>query len=140
MADVSGYYLKDIGDNFVGERFEATLVYDFARDGAVANADQLLLALAKNDLIIDSATVHVDTTCTSGGSLVANIGVKGGDVDAILANTAGAVAALVAGTTVKETAGQKLKMTAGQYISLDTATDVFTAGKISVYLSGRRMS
>lgn len=139
MADVNGYYLKTIGGDFKGERFEAKLVYDFAKDGAVANADQLLLAYAQNDILIDNATVYVETTCTSAGSLVANIGVKGGDVDAILANTAGAVALLTAGTTVKETAGQKLKMATGEFISLDTATDVFTAGKICVYLSGVRL-
>lgn len=139
MADVAGYYLKSFGGGFSGQRFNEKLIYDFSKDGAVANADQLLLGLAKGDCIIDNAVVYVETLCTSGGSLVANIGIKGGDVDAFLANSAGAVASLTAGTSVKETAGQKIKVSAGEYISLDTATDVFTAGRICVYISGVKL-
>lgn len=135
MATVTSTALKKFGDVFSGERFSTKLVYDFAVDGG-AFADAVRIGRAAAKCIITEAYVHVETACTSGGSATVIIGIEGGDVDAFLDVTSGAVASLTDDAVLSETTGQGLVVAADSYVLLDIGTANLTAGKINVYLSG----
>lgn len=139
MANVTSTQIKKFGGGFPGERFATKLVYDFAVDGG-AFADAVRIGLAATNCVITESVVHVETACTSGGSATVIIGVEGGDTDAFLDLTSGAVANLVDNFVDNETAGQKIYVASGSYVSLDIGTANLTAGKIAVYLSGYQVA
>lgn len=118
---------------FSNELRLARLEYDFSKDGGATG--DLELAVARGNIIIHDAWVHVPTACTSGGSATVVIGVDGGDEDAILDATSGAVANLTADAVLSETTSPGLLMTDGQEIQLTIGTAALTAGKISVHVA-----
>jgi len=109
------------------------VVYDFSKDaGAVGVLD---LIQVKEAMVLESAYVKVNTTATSGGSATVIVGVVGGDTDAILDATSGAVASLVAGVVLPgETASVALKLDADAKIGMTIGTAALTAGKITVVM------
>lgn len=136
MSTVTSTAIKKFGDGFSGERWTKKLTYDFAVDaGAFADAVRIGQAAAK--CIITEARVHVETACASLGSATVAIGVEGGDVDAILDTTDGAVANLIDDAVLYDTAtANGFVMQAGEYVLFDIGTADLTAGKVHVYLSG----
>lgn len=135
MATLTSTNLKKFGDVFSGERFDKKLTYDFSVDAGAA-ADAIRIGQAAGKCIITEAYVHVETACTSGGSATVAIGVEGGDVDAFLDITSGAVANLTDDAVLSETTGQGIVMAADAYVLFDIATADLTAGKVNLYLSG----
>ena len=133
MAVVTAAAHKTLAKLFNNEIGFAKLTYDFANDGS-ATADTVKLATATDKIMIINAVAQVETACTSGGSAVVNLGILGGDVDAFIANTAGAVASLTDDATIKETAGQKIVLADNDTISLSVATAALTAGKINLFI------
>lgn len=122
---------KTLGGLFSNEVGYEKLTYNFANDGG-ATTDTYVIGTAGRKIAIMDAMVHVETACTSGGSATVSIGVVGGDVDAFLDVTSGAVANLVDDFTEKETAGQKLVVASAGQIEVVIATAALTAGKINL--------
>lgn len=107
--------------------------YDFANDAGATGA--LDLIKFKEGVVIESAYVKVNTTCTSGGAATVIIGVVGGDTDAIMTTTTGAVANLVAGAVIKgDAAGAQLKVAADGVLAMTIGTAALTAGKFTLVL------
>lgn len=131
MAQKTAAAHKTLGPLFSNEVGFAKLTYDFANDGG-ATSDTYVIGTAGRKIAIMDAMVHVETACTSGGSATVSIGVSGGDVDAFLDVTSGAVANLVDDFCEKETAGQKIVVAADGKIELVIGTAALTAGKINL--------
>lgn len=133
MAQKTAAAHKVLGPLFSNEVGFAKLTYDFANDGG-ATSDTYVIGTAGRKIAIMDAMVHVETACTSGGSATVSIGVSGGDVDAFLDTTSGAVANLVDDFCEKETAGQKIVIADDGKIELVIGTAALTAGKINLYV------
>lgn len=125
---------KTLGRGFSNEVKMVKLTYDFALDGG-AETDTYVLGTAGGKILILDACVHVENACTSGGSATLALGIDGGDVDAFLDTTSGAVANLVDDFTEKETAGQKLVVADGGKIEAAIGTAALTAGKVNLVVS-----
>jgi hypothetical protein len=108
--------------------------WDFAKDGGATGAKDVLIA--SEALIIKRCYTLVRTTCTSGGSATLDLGVKSGDVDALL-NTV-AVASLAADTMFVEDLVEgtpnvltaPLRLAASGTIEMTIGTAAMTAGKV----------
>lgn len=133
MANVTAAGFKTLGSGFSNEMQYVKLVYDFAEDGG-ASADAYRLAQASRKIMVVHSRVHVETAFTSGGSATVIIGVEGGDTDAFLDLTSGAVASLTDDSVHQETAGQGIVVAADSYIAADVGTADLTAGKLVLHL------
>lgn len=105
-------------------------VYSLAAgdSGAVGVID---LMEAKEAIMIHRAYVKVETTFTSGGSATLEVGVKGGDTDAVLAATA--VASLTAPSTFPGAAASEgLYLASGGILSAEIKVAAMTAGKLEL--------
>lgn len=111
----------------------AKLSYNFANDGGAA-ADTHDLGIAGGKIMIVHSRVHVTTAFTSGGSATVIIGVSGGDTDAFLDTTSGAVASLTDDSVHQETTGQGIVLADGAVIRMDIATADLTAGALDLYV------
>jgi len=125
---------KTIGRGFTNEIQTVKLTWDHALDGG-ATTDTYVMGTSLGKILILDACVHVETAATSGGSATLAIGLAGGDVDAFLDASSGAVAALVLNYTEKEAAGQKLIIPANGKMEAVIATAAMTAGKVSLIIS-----
>ena len=134
MSTVNAAAHKTFGRGFSNERQFVKLTYDFANDAGAA-ADAIRLGTTNGKILVMDSVVHVETACTSGGSATVAVGIEGGDVDAFMDTTSGAVANLVDDFCNQETAGQGLVIANGGAVLLDIATADLTAGKINVLLS-----
>jgi len=134
MSTVTGSNHKIFGRGFSNERQTVKLVYDFSVD-AGAYADIVKIGTTNGKVLVMDSCVHVETQCTSADSATVVVGVTGGDVDAFLDTTSGAVASLTADAVIQETTGQGIVLASGAVIHLDIATADLTAGKINVILS-----
>lgn len=133
MANVTATGYKTLGRGFSNELQYAKLVYNFSADGG-ASADAYRLGITDGKIMVVHSRVHVETAFTSGGSATVIIGVEGGDTDAFLDLTSGAVASLTDDSVHQETAGQGLVIADGAYISADVGTADLTAGKLTLHL------
>ena len=133
MANVTANGYKVLDRGFSNELSYAKLVYDFAEDGG-ASADAYRLALTAGKIMVVHSRVHVETAFTSGGSATVIIGVEGGDTDAFLDLTSGAVASLTDDSVHQETAGQGIVIADASYIAADVGTADLTAGKLTLHL------
>jgi hypothetical protein len=131
MAQKTAAAHKVIGRGFSNEMQYAKLTYSFADDGG-ATTDTYVIGTAKGKIAILDAAVHVETACTSGGSATVKIGINGGDDDAFLDVTSGAVANLVDDFMEKEAAGQKIVVADGGKIEMAIGTAALTGGKINL--------
>jgi hypothetical protein len=131
MAQKTAAAHKTLGPVFSNEVVYEKLTYDFSKDGG-ATTDTYVIGTAGRKIAIMDAMVHVETACTSGGSATVKIGVAGGDDDAFLDVTSGAVANLVDDFCEKETAGQKIVVASGGKLELVIGTAALTAGKINL--------
>lgn len=103
--------------------------YDFAVDGGATGA--LDIVTFPEAMVLIDAYTKVDTTCTSGGSATLIWGIKGGDTDACLDATSGAVANLTAGVVVPgETTAKHIKLAAAAVLEMTIGTAALTAGKV----------
>jgi len=88
---------------------------------------------AKENMVIYGGWVQVDTLFASGGAATLEIGVKGGDTDAVLAATA--VGSLTANATFKnDTASDALYLASGGILSAEVKVADMTAGKLTLAL------
>lgn len=133
MAVVVANKHKTFGRGFSNETQYVKLTYDFAND-AGAFADSVKIGTVDGKILVKQALVHVETACASGGSATVIVGVSGGDTDAFLDLTSGAVANLVDDAVLSETTGQGIVLADGAQIILDIGTADLTAGKINVLL------
>jgi len=132
MALVASH--KYIGGGHSNAREVATAYYDFAEDGGAAGDFDLFTA--NEAIIIVDFYAIVLTACTSGGSAVVDVGIDGGDEDALLDNvavgslTANAVfdSPLVEGTP--NTRNDKVYLAAAGVVQMTISTAALTAGKI----------
>jgi hypothetical protein len=131
MAQLTAAGAKTLGPLFSNEVEMVKMVYDFAEDGG-ATTDTYVLGTAGAKILILDSRIHVETQCTSGGSATVKIGINGGDDDAFLDVTSGAVANLVDDFTNSETAGQGLVVADGGKIEMVIGTAALTAGKINL--------
>lgn len=136
MATVTSAGLKKFGDAFSNERWFKKLTYDFASDGGESD-DVIRIGQASAKCVVVESRVVVETAATSGGSATVAIGVEGGDVDAILDISDGAVANLTADAVLYDViTAEGFVMDADEWIIFDIATADLTAGKVHVYISG----
>jgi hypothetical protein len=114
----------------IGPQLEVVEVeYDFAVDGGATGALDILTV--SQDMVLVDAYTKVDTACTSGGSATLIWGVKGGDTDACLDATSGAVASLTAGAVIPgETACKQIKLAEDDVLEMTIGTAALTAGKV----------
>ena len=134
MATVTAAAHKTFGRGFSNERQTVKLVYNFTND-AGAFADVVKVGTTDGKILVLDSAVHVETACTSGGSATVIVGVAGGDTDAFMDTTSGAVANLADDFVNQETTGQGIVLASGAAIHLDIGTADLTAGKINVILS-----
>ncbi len=134
MATVTAAAHKTFGRGFSNEVKTVKLTYNFATD-AGAFADIVKLGTTDGKILVLNGYVHVETVCTSAGAATAIVGITGGDVDAFLDVTSGAVAALVDDAVLQETTGQGIVLASGAVVHFDIATADLTAGKVNVVLT-----
>lgn len=102
--------------------------YDFAKDGGATGA--LDIITLNEPMVLIDAYLKVDSAFISDGSATLIWGVKGGDTDACLDSTSGAVANLTAGAVVPgETACKQLKLAADSTLEMTIGTAAMKAGK-----------
>jgi hypothetical protein len=102
--------------------------YDFAKDGGATGALDIVKFV--EPCVLMDAYLKVDTGFTSGGSATLIWGVKGGDTDACLDVTSGAVANLTAGAVIPgETACKQIKLADDAVLEMTIGTAAMTAGK-----------
>ncbi len=134
MTTVTAAAHKVFGRGFSNERKWVKLTYDFAND-AGAFADAVKLGTTDGKILVMDSVVHVETLCASLGSATVIVGVGGGDTDAFMDLSSGAVANLVDDFCNQESTGQGIVLASGATILLDIGTADLTAGKINVILS-----
>lgn len=118
---------REIG--LIGNNIEVhEIEYDFSKDGGATGALDIM-TITQASVLVD-AYLKVDTAFTSGGSATLIWGVKGGDTDACLDVTSGAVANLTIGAVIPgETACKQIKLAAGAVLEQTIGTAAMTAGK-----------
>ena len=133
MAVVTCAAHKTFGRGFSNEVQTVKLTWNQANDTGEAD-DTFKMGTTDGKILVLSSFVHVETAC-AGASGTAIIGVFGGDTDAFLDITSGAVANLADDFVDKETTGQGIVLASGAIVSMDIATTDFSAGKINVILT-----
>ena len=105
--------------------------YDYSKDGgAIGVLDMIEM---KHAVVIHRAWVKVSDSVLSGGAATVEIGVKGGDTDAVLA--ASAPAALVApSVTDGDAASKALYLASGAILSMEIKVAALTAGKVELII------
>ena len=126
MATSTALNYRVIGKPFTGEKVTCEIVYDVTAGDSGVAANDVNLALCDDAIIITKCTAHVETAFVGGGTL--NVGIRAGDVDAMLAGPAAAT--LVDNYVVQTAAAQGLYVAADSYIYADPVTTAFTAGRI----------
>lgn len=122
---------KKLVSAFTGHMEQIEAVYDFAKDGGAIGVIDLIEM--KHAAIIHSASVKVLTSVTSAGAATVEMGVAGGDTDAIL--PAQLQAALVAPKGFdSDAAGKGLYVASGGKVAAEIKVAALTAGKLSVVL------
>lgn len=112
-------------------------VYDFSKDGGAVSVIDLMEM--KEAMQIMNASVQVLAAVVSGGAATVEIGVKGGDTDAILPATLQAALPINTGFDCAA-AGKGLYVASGGIISLEIKVAELTAGKIKVVLYGKKFA
>ena len=106
--------------------------YDVVRDGGLT-ADTYTLFEADRDMVVVVGNTDVKTAFAGGGGAGLTIGVLGGDIDAMLANTLVAVLTLDAMLGLAA-AGKNLLLKKGEKIVVTPTAAALTAGKLEVVL------
>jgi hypothetical protein len=133
MATQTSTALKTFGGGFSNETQTQRLTWDYSVDGGEAD-DTVRIGYTSSKILILDSRVHVETAGVSGGSATLILGIEGGDTDAFLDATSGAVASLTDDSVHSETAGQNIVVAAGSYIAADIATADMTAGKVHLWI------
>ena len=109
--------------------------YDFDKDGGAISVIDLLKL--NSPMVLEQAYVSVKAAPTSGGAATVEVGVKGGDTDAILpATVLGSL--LINTTTDGAAASKRLRLAKDSVIALEIKAFALTAGKIEVVLALRK--
>ena len=129
MPDIAG---KREAGAFRNEMKKVEALLDVSEDGgAVAVYDMIEV---QEDIVIHQAYTKVKEAATDGGATApVEIGIKGGDTDAILPAT------LVASLTLNAiidgaAASDRLRVASGSIISAEVKNEALTAGKIAVVI------
>ena len=125
MANAAGYKEGYV----LSQRTEhVELVYDFSVDGGAQGS--LGLFKAKEAMVVEQCYLKVKTAGASGGSATIEVGISGGDTDALITATAGAVANLTSGAVLQQAStAPGLKLAADAVIAIKISTADLTAGK-----------
>lgn len=134
MSTVTAAAHKTFGRGFSNEVQYVKLTYNFAND-AGAFADVVKVGTTDGKILVLNSYVHVETLCASLGSATVIVGVAGGDTDAFMDLTSGAVASLADDYVSSETTGQGIVIASGAAIHLDIGTADLTAGKINLVMT-----
>jgi len=102
--------------------------YDFANDAGATGALDVLTCTEA--CVVRFKHGVVKTECTSGGSATLILGLSGGDTDAFLDATSGAVANLTGSAIIQPEATNPVYVAAAGKIIQTIGTATFTAGKI----------
>lgn len=132
MAKVTSTAAKTFGQGFSNELSYVKLTYDFAVDGGEAD-DSVVIGITSGKILVVHSKVHVETAF-AGTNATMIIGVDGGDTDAFLDVTSGAVTSLTDDSVHFETAGQGIVLADGAEIACDIATADVTQGKLHLHL------
>lgn len=110
-----------------------TVTFDFDEDGgAIGVYDMLEFAHAA---VIHQAYVKIEDDFTSGGAATIEIGVKGGDTDAILtASLPTGAPSVVDG----DAASERLYLASGAILSLEVKVAALTAGKCTLVVEASK--
>lgn len=120
---------KKMVDTFAKEMVLVKAVYDFAKDGGAVGVVDLMET--SEATVLHRAWVNVKTAVVSGGAATVEIGVAGGDTDAVL--PAQLQAALTAPKTFDGDAASKgLYLASGAKLSAEIKVAALTAGKIEL--------
>lgn len=116
---------------FHNESLLVRKVYDFTKDGgSIAVFDLMKMNAA---MVIEESYVNVKVAVLSGGAPTVQIGIKGGDTDALMVATV--KANLLINTTIDGAAASKrLYVAKDAVISLEVKVAALTAGKIELVL------
>lgn len=105
--------------------------YDFSVDGGAVDVYDLVEM--DQDIVIVQAWCSVKELFTSGGAPTVEVGVKGGDTDAILPATA--LGSLTNGALFDgDAASERLKVVDGGILSMEIKVAAVTAGKLELAL------
>lgn len=116
---------------FSNEALLVRKVYDFSKDGGAISVIDLLKANV--DLVIEESYVNVKAAVTSAGAPTLEVGIKGGDTDAIMVATV--KANLLVDTTIDGAAASKrLRLLKDEIVALEIKVAILTAGIIEVVL------
>jgi hypothetical protein len=126
MAAVTAH--RTVEAPFTGEQKVVRITYDFALDGGATGV--LDHFTAGDALVIKDYHCYVETAATSGGSATMIVGVIGGDTDACIDATSGAVANYSANAVIGKEAATPCYLAAGGKMGQTIATDTFLTGKI----------
>ena len=128
MADVADK--KTAGKGWSNEIKKIEVEYDFSADGGAVGVLDMLEA--ESDMLIHDAFVKVGTAFTSGtSSATVELGVKGGDTDAVMAATL--VTGLTAGLGIAGASASKgLKLASGAILSAEIKVEAVTAGDLKL--------
>lgn len=130
MANAAGYkegYILSHGTEHI------EVVYDFSVDGGATGS--LNLFKAKEAMVVESCYAKVKTAGQSLGSATVEFGIAGGDTDALITATVGALANLTAGATLQQAStAPALKLAADDAIAIKISAAALTAGKIVLVL------
>lgn len=110
-------------------------IYDFSKDGGAISVIDLVKA--NQNMVIQDAWINVKEDVESGGAPTVEIGIKGGDTDAIMAATL--KGALTNNKTIEgAAASKKLFVAKDAVISAEIKIATLTAGKIELNLVMRK--
>lgn len=107
-------------------------VFDFSKDGGAIGVYDL--CKVNRAMVLEECYVNVYEAFTDvGGTATAEVGVKGGDTDAILPATD--KTGLLVDTTIDgDAAGKRLRLEKDDVLSLEIKTEAFTGGKLEVVM------
>lgn len=125
MANVAAY--KE-GYVLSGGTEHVEITYDFTADGGSVGV--LNMFKAKEAMVLESCYAKVKVA-GAGATATVEFGIAGGDTDALITATVGAVANLTLGATLQQAStAQALKLAADDVVAIKITTAALTAGKI----------
>ena len=134
MADAKGK--KELG-LFSNESGYERMSYKFSDDGGAISV--INLGECKQDIIISQAYVGVKKAFTdAGGTGTVEIGIAGGDTDAIMPATL--VSGLGADTVIDgDAASERLRVPSGSNLAMEIKVEAMTDGELDLHLEYSRM-
>lgn len=125
---------KSVYGTFSNDEQWVKVTYDFSVDGG--EVEDNIVFTAKNAIVITDFYAYVETAVTSGGALVADLGVGAGGTE-IWSDKA--VANLTIGSVHAMDTETKIKVAADGTIQLGIEAAAATAGKVHFYFKVKKL-